>query len=349
MALLLGVLAFAIACGMVPVAVSVAQKTGMLDRPRGYKAHGRITPYLGGLALLVAIVLPLGVLLISVNAAEIAAMIAGGFVLWTLGTADDRWNLRPDVRVVVTLVVAAGAAAAGLGGSILTNNVLDGVITSVFLLGVVNAYNLMDNMDGAALGTAGVTCVVVGAAGAVAGFEALTSIGFIVGAACGGVLMFNFAPAGARIFLGDGGSMPLGFLVGCLLLLGADLAGLSGGAALAGLALGVGLPALDVGLVMFSRRRGGRPLAEGGRDHLTHRLAAVLGRRRAVWVLIAVQVGIVLVATTTGALAEHPAVIAGAAILACAVALVCVARRLPGSLEAPAMAGAVPARRRDRQ
>ncbi len=202
-----------------------------------------------------------------------------------IGTIDDRIALAPRYRVAVELAAAGLLFSAGVHWSPFGSGVLDFVLSAAWVVGIVNAFNLMDNIDGA---TATVTAVSSAAIAVIALLADQTAVGVVslaVAGACLGFLPHNLAGP-ARIFLGDGGSMPLGFMVAALSMAALD-GGSLGGAAVLGGGLVAGLPILDTTLVVVSRHRRGVPFATGGRDHLTHRLLARAGSVHRVVVLLA--------------------------------------------------------------
>ena len=185
------------------------------------------------------------------------------------------------------LITAAIGAKNGLGWSAFNSDVASLALTIIWIVGLVNAFNLMDNIDGAT-GTVGMVCaagagiVVLAYGGIATAVLALALCG-----ACAGFLVYNLRRP-SRVFLGDGGSMPIGFIVAAVLMAGSwDVGGL-GAAAIVAVAPLVGLPILDTTLVLVSRARRGVPLLSGGRDHLTHRLLGPLGTPRRVAVTLAV-------------------------------------------------------------
>jgi UDP-GlcNAc:undecaprenyl-phosphate GlcNAc-1-phosphate transferase len=143
----------------------------------------------------------------------------------------------------------------------------------------------MDNMDGAAASVVGISAAGTGALAVVAGDPTLAALCLGLAGACAGFLPRNLARP-SRIFMGDGGSMPLGLLIAGASMKVASAGGL-GAAGVLEAALILGLVILDTMLVIVSRRRGGRPLMTGGRDHLTHRLRTRLRTPRAVAISLA--------------------------------------------------------------
>jgi len=273
-ALLLAVL---VTWAVTPLAIRLAHLTGFIDRPAGYKGHHAPTPYLGGSAIMVGIL----VAALSFGGAGGGrwVLVAGAIVLWVLGTADDRLNLSPLVRVVAEAAVAAMLYATGHGWG-LHPGILDLLLTIAWVIGVVNAVNLMDNMDGTAGAVAGASALAAAALAIVVGDTGLAVLSLAVAGACAGFLPRNLSRP-ARIFMGDGGSMPLGFLLAGVTMAASAHGSLGPGALVIG-GLLVGLALLDTALVTFSRRVGGRPLLTGARDHLTHRLRTRLGSAQAV-------------------------------------------------------------------
>jgi UDP-GlcNAc:undecaprenyl-phosphate GlcNAc-1-phosphate transferase len=180
----------------------------------------------------------------------------------------------------------------------------------------------MDNLDGACGSLVAAASVGIGAFALLNGDLTLAAVSFGLTGACLGFLHSNLARP-ARIFLGDGGSMPMGFIVAALAIAAPPVADLGNGAVLIA-ALFVGLVILDTTLVVISRRRRRVPLLTGGRDHLTHRLLGLLGSpRRVAGTLAAVQLGLcalALLATSLGRVAvlwiAAEAVIGGIAAIA---------------------------------
>jgi UDP-GlcNAc:undecaprenyl-phosphate GlcNAc-1-phosphate transferase len=236
-----------------------------------------------------------------------------------VGTIDDRVNLSPWLRVGATIAAGVGLWVGDLGWNIFPGSGLDLALTVAWVLGLVNAFNLMDNVDGACGSVAAAASVGIGAFALVKGDVTLAAVAFGLVGGCLGFLRSNLARP-ARIFLGDGGSMPVGFIVAATAIAGPPIADLGNGAVLTA-ALLVGLVIFDTTLVVISRRRRVVSLLTGGRDHLTHRLlggsarrvartlavvqlslcalalgAAGLGRVAVLWIAAAVVVGIAAIA-----------------------------------------------------
>src|SRR5680860_1179728 len=295
------ILAFGLALGAAfaatPVAIAVATRTGFHDRPVGYKGHKAPTPYLGGAAVVAAFVF--AGLTVGGELSRLSPIVGCAFAMWCLGTLDDRVALSANIRLTVEFAAASTLWAVGLGWSLFEVAPLDLLITNLWVVGLVNAFNLMDNMDGVAATVGGVTAAVVAVLALVGGDVALAVLCAGMSGACLGFLPYNLAGP-ARIFLGDGGSLSIGLVVAAAIMALPDANELGSTQILAAVML-AGLPVVDTALVMISRRRARIPLLTGGRDHMTHRLATRLGEPRRVAIALgtiqavlgAVAVGVV--------------------------------------------------------
>ncbi|MDQ3632383.1 MAG: O-antigen ligase family protein [Actinomycetota bacterium] len=262
-----------------PVAIRVACHLEFFDKPAGYKGHARPTPYLGGAAVMAGFLLVAGAL--GGDVGRSAPVLGGAALLWALGTIDDRRHVSPGLRAGLEVALAAGVWALGHGWALGLGSAIDLAATCLWILAVVNAFNLFDNMDGASSTMALVVSGAVAILGIIEGDTWLVVTGAALSGACFGFLPHNLSRPNARIFLGDGGSMPIGFAVATLVMMGSGDALPEFQALLIGLLL-VGIPALDTCLVIVSRRRKGISILTGGRDHLTHRTRRRVQSARAV-------------------------------------------------------------------
>jgi UDP-GlcNAc:undecaprenyl-phosphate GlcNAc-1-phosphate transferase len=294
-----------------PVAIRIARSTNLLDRPRGFRTHARATPYLGGAAVFLGFLAGAwvhGTLWDS----HLKTLFAGAAVMWLVGTVDDRVALGPWVRVLAEVTVGVLLWNGGLGWSLFPGDVADLIVTVLWVVGLVNAFNLMDNLDGAATTVAGVCAAGVAFLTLSQGPESLTALAVALSGACIGFLHYNLARP-ARIFLGDGGSMLLGFLVAALVM-GAWRENVMEGVDFLPAIMLAGLPVLDMTLVIVSRRRRGVSVATGGRDHLSHRLLAKLGSPLRVAIALGLAQGALCAAAIAMMSWEQQAVLTGATV-----------------------------------
>jgi len=314
-------LAVVLALVLTPQAARVAMRTGFLDHPLGYKQHGRATPYLGGCAVMLAVLVP--ALLWGGLTGRFLALGLGAGALWVVGTLDDRLNLSPWLRMGVEAVAAVGLWSADLGWGVFSADLLNLALTIVWVIGVVNAFNLMDNLDGATGTVAAATAVGIATFALMNGDSELAAIAGALSGACVGFLYYNLARP-ARIFLGDGGSMPIGFIAAAAAIAataGADL----GASALPCAAMIVGLVILDTTRVVISRRRRGVTLLTGGRAHLTHRLLALTGTPQTIAAMLGVlQLALCAVAATAADNGRHAVLWSATCTLVIGIAVIAV-------------------------
>ena len=318
-----------------PLMIRVARRAGILDHPGGYKRHALPTPYLGGLGILIAVLVAL---VVTAGTSEPVPIVACGAVaICLLGTADDRRTISATLRLAVQAGVGVSVWAAGAGWN---SGLPDGVELALTVLCVVlavNAFNLIDNMDGATSSAAVGSVLGIAAIAVILDAEAwVILVALALLGACLAFLPFNLAKP-ARIFLGDGGSTLLGFLV-VLAAMGA-LQDESATAQSATIALLLGIPLLDTAFVMVSRRRRGIPLLTGGHDHLTHRMLAWTGSPwKVAAIVVSAQTVLSGLAAAAIGLSSTAAMLAGAlyglaAVVVIAIAVVERGER-PGELRA---------------
>jgi UDP-GlcNAc:undecaprenyl-phosphate GlcNAc-1-phosphate transferase len=268
---------------LVPIAMRVAGRLNFYDRPAGYKAHVHPTPYLGGAAVIPAVCV-VGVLL-GGDVARFATAGGCAMALCAVGTLDDRVGLSPWTRLVAAFAAAVGLWIAGLGWSFGWGAAGDLAITGLWVVALVNALNLMDNMDGAAASVSAASALGIAALAMKAGDAALAALALSLCGGCLAFLRFNLRRP-AAIFLGDGGSMSLGLLTAAGTMALPMRTRLGWPALLVG-GLVVAVPALDTLLVIWSRTRRSVSILTGGRDHLTHRLRARVSSPHAVALVLA--------------------------------------------------------------
>jgi UDP-GlcNAc:undecaprenyl-phosphate/decaprenyl-phosphate GlcNAc-1-phosphate transferase len=306
-----------------PVARRLAVRSGFYDHPTGYKAHPAPTAYLGGAAVVTGFTL--GALILGQDMSRFWPILACALALMVLGTLDDRFAVRPSRRIAGELGAAVVLWHYDLGWTFLGSGFEELILTAVWIVGFTNAFNLMDNMDGATSTVAAVCAAGIAAEALVVGGEqGVAVLALALCGACLGFLRYNLRPgAPASIFLGDGGSMPIGFVVAALAM-NIPVDEHLGWPVLLVAALLLGIPVLDTLLVVVSRTRRRVSLVTAGRDHLTHRLRMKLGSPRAVACALAVTQaavsGLAIVAAEIGRtsiiVAATACLVAGGAIVA---------------------------------
>ncbi|HYM80033.1 MAG TPA: MraY family glycosyltransferase [Candidatus Limnocylindria bacterium] len=271
--------AFALAAllglGLAPIGIRVAWAVGFLDHPEARKLHASATALLGGLVVFAAALLSwFAILLVRAGATEPQPvfLIAGAIVALLLGLWDDRYGMHPVFKLSGQALSAAFLLASGAVLDLGWPGPLELVITVVALVALMNAVNFLDNMNGMVAGLAGIALVGFSIGSLARGDEGVAAAQLALAGACAGFLPFNFPRA--RMFLGDAGSLFLGYSLGASAVLAFQ--GAPRGWGQIGPLLVLAYPAFDMTFVVINRLRERRRIYEGGRDHSNHRLASVL-------------------------------------------------------------------------
>ena len=291
-----GVLAFFIALFtsvmlVVPVRV-FALRVGMVDLPGPRKVHLTPIPLLGGVAMYLAVILAVLLAFHGPARTQIAGILLGATLVAAVGILDDRGLLHHQVKLFAGMPLAAAILLVSgiraqffsviLGGR--SGDLLDAALTVVWVVGITASFSILDHMDGLCAGVAAMASVFFTMLAYLNGQTLVTTLAAAVLGAAAGFLRWNFKPA--KIFMGDGGAMFLGFLMATLgLKLRLEHANPLSSWLAPILILGVTI--FDTTLVTISRsRRGLLPFAAPGKDHAAHRLSNLgLGHRGAVLAL----------------------------------------------------------------
>src|SRR5882724_8945302 len=259
---------------------ALALRVGMVDQPGPRKVHLEPIPLLGGLAIYGGVLLGVFSLFQGEARAQIGAILAGATLIAAVGILDDRGWLHHQVKLFVGMPVAAGILL--VGGRI--GNVLDAVFSVIWVVGITASFSILDHMDGLCAGIAAMASVFFAMLAYLHGQTLVTTLAAAVLGAATGFLRWNFKPA--KIFMGDGGAMFLGFLMATLGLK-LRMEHTSHLASWLAPILILGVTIFDTTLVTISRaRRGLLPFATPGKDHAAHRLSNLgLGHRGAVLTL----------------------------------------------------------------
>lgn len=258
-----------------PFVIQYAIQKNILDHPIEHKSHTVAVPYLGGVAIVIVfVVVVISLSLIQFSNEDqtellIVLLIAVG--LSFVGLIDDLRKLSPVWRIATEIVAAIIVWSLGVGITVTTVGIVDCILTILWIVGITNAFNLLDNMDGLSAGIAAISGLTIFALAAtnrqflVAGL----SIGFV--GCVGGFLRHNFHPA--RIYMGDGGALFVGFMIsylGMKLRFDHDRV-ISALVPVSACSLAV----FDTTIVTVSRLANKRSPFQGGQDHVSHRLVRI--------------------------------------------------------------------------
>ena len=296
-----------------PAFASAAQRIGLVVHPRSDRWHRAVTPLLGGAAMALGALVALAAL--GPAQRGVAVVILCALLAFGLGLLDDFRHLAPATKLVGQVIVASVLALGGVHAELVPIVPVSFVITVLWVVVMMNAVNLLDNMDGLAAGVSAIGAAVLVLTAASGNVAAPPVAAVTLGAALG-FLFHNFHPA--RVFMGDAGSQLLGLLLAAAALLHTSSGAANVGLALLGPLAAAALPIFDTALVATSRGIAGIPISQGGRDHSSHRLAALgLTDRGAVIVLYLVAGGFALLGLLAASVSAllAPLVILGVVLL----------------------------------
>jgi UDP-GlcNAc:undecaprenyl-phosphate GlcNAc-1-phosphate transferase len=280
--------------GATPVFRRLAGRLGMVDRPDARRVHLSPVPLLGGIAIYAGFIMALLLFGEGWVVSQAISILIGATIVSFLGIWDDRWGVRPVMKLLGQAIAASIVILSGVQVSFLPNQALNLLITFLWIVGITNALNLLDNMDGLSGGVGAVAAAYFLLLAGLNGQYLVASLAAALLGVCIGFLVYNFNPA--SIFMGDAGSMFLGFVLAAV---GIKLRFPNHPNVITWMipVVVLGLPIFDTTLIVVSRlRRGINPLTNPGKDHVSHRLVSLgLSQRRAVILLYGVCCGLGLV------------------------------------------------------
>ncbi|HMM27527.1 MAG: MraY family glycosyltransferase [Chloroflexota bacterium] len=314
---------FAAAVGFTPITKRLAVVLGVLDQPSARKVHQNPTPLMGGLAIYGALVLALLLFSPPFYLVELGAILAGATWLVLVGFVDDRRGMQPLVKLGGQTIAAIVLVLAGIQVRIFPSQALNVTFTLLWIVGIINAMNFQDNMDGLAAGITAIASITFFVMAVQQELSLVGSMAAALGGASIGFLIYNFNPASS--FMGDMGSMVLGFLL-AVLAIKLDFRVPAERQVVTWMVpvVVLGLPIFDTVLVTLTRLIEGRSPMVGGKDHTSHRLVSLgLSQRAAVLALYAVcaALGFAAVQLSHASISEGATIGAGLAVAA-AVAFV---------------------------
>lgn len=270
-------MSFVIAYFSIPLVIKIAYRIGAIDQPDQRKVHEKAIPRLGGLAIFTAFMFCM--LFIVKVSGPFLGIIIGGFVIFLVGMLDDIYQISPWLKLIGQCIAAAIAMYSGVMVHFLTNP-FDGMLglgylsyplTFLWIVGISNAINLIDGLDGLAAGVSGIAAITMGIVAVLQGQIMVFIVAMILVSSIAGFLPYNFHPA--RIFMGDGGSNFLGFVLSCLAIMG-----LAKSAAIIALFVPIlilGIPIFDTFFAIIRRIYNKKPIFMPDKAHLHHRLMAI--------------------------------------------------------------------------
>ena len=291
-------LSFVLADCLTPLVRQMGVRLKLYDFPDGRrKIHRKPIPTLGGLSVFTAFYLSFGILFLikgakgliaPLSSAKAVAFFVGGAMVVIIGVHDDLRKLSPTTKLLFQVLIGFLLYAAGyriavlsnpLGGEPIHLGIVSPIVTILWIIGIINAFNLIDGIDGLATGigvfvSLNILILALANGKMIAGIYALALLGSLLG-----FLRYNFPPA--KIFLGDTGSMLIGYVVAITAIQGSHKG--SSVVALLSPIIALGLPIVDTLLAIVRRVVKGRSIFSADSDHIHHRLLKLgLTKREAV-------------------------------------------------------------------
>lgn len=313
-----------------PVAIFIAPKIGAVDIPKdNRRMHDKTMPRFGGFAIFIGTMSSIAIFLVPVNP-HMTGILVGGALIYILGLVDDLKGIPAKAKFLGQIVIACVVFAFGIRINFITSffsidhgytfftGVTAFLFTVIWIVGITNTVNLIDGLDGLAAGVAMIASFSIAYAAYISwGDEGPSVAALSMLALAGGALGFlpyNFNPA--KIFMGDSGSLFLGFMLAVLSIEGATKSATVVATIAPVLVLGV--PIFDTAFAILRRLINRRPIMEADKDHLHHRIMAIgFGQRRAVLMLYGVSatMGVAAVLLTRDLFVESFALLAIAGML----------------------------------
>ena len=280
-------LSFVLTLLCTPVVIKIAHRYNWIAHPKKDRWHSKPTALMGGIGIFASAAMTAFVM----SGVGIPLSIClGAAIMFVVGLVDDLKGVRPGGKLIAQLVATGLLVYEGFTfGSQFPYWVLL-PLTLFWMIGITNALNLLDNMDGLSAGIACTISLGLGAFAWLSGNWVGAVMAMTIAGTSGGFLVFNFKPA--RIFMGDSGSMFLGYCVAALaLMIHADVPSGNGFVIVFASVLTMAVPILDTSLVTIVRTLSGRSISQGGRDHTSHRLVFLgLSEKNAVLTLYGVSI-----------------------------------------------------------
>jgi UDP-GlcNAc:undecaprenyl-phosphate GlcNAc-1-phosphate transferase len=313
-------LAWGTAFAFTPRLREAAIRFGIVDAPDGkLKKHERPVAYLGGIAVALGVLIALGVTYRFDQ--QLLAVLLGGKILLVLGLVDDLGSLSPKVKLAGQIIAALVLVKAGVSIQLVFLPEWASIpLTVLWMVGVTNAFNLIDIMDGLSSGVGAVAALFFAGIALAGGLDTTAFLGVALAGALLGFRHYNVEPA--SIYLGDTGSLFTGFVLGALGMVNAYTEVHRLGALVPALVLGV--PLFDMLFVMYIRWRRGLPVMLGSPDHIALRLRKWRLTTRStvrVNVLASVLVGVVGVAVMVSSLTIALWILGGLVAVVLAIAV----------------------------
>jgi len=291
------ILSFLSVYTLTPFVIRFARKTNFIDNPNSRKVHVKATPLLGGVSVFIGFFIMTCYLVITkqhVLNIEIIGYLVAALIIVIVGIVDDKYGMNPILKLVGQLLSCLIFLISNDLLTILGPIYVTLPLLILWMVGLMNAMNFLDNMDGIITGMSGILSKQLEFAGDA---DYISLLSLIFAGSVLGFLPYNFNPA--KIFLGDAGSMFIGYFLASMGILSGKLAVTRMNNDLYYLlpVLLLSFAIFDISLVSFTRKRDGRKISQGGKDHSTHRIGTALGSSK-ITAFIVYLINIIIVLVT---------------------------------------------------
>ena len=275
--LLAFIISMATAIAVTPLVIKLAHKIGAVDKPSERKVHQNVMPRLGGLAIFIAVIA--GYFVAGLYEAKITGIMVGALIIIVLGIIDDKYEISAKIKLLGQILAACAVMGSGLTIDVLNIpfigvfelGIFSYVVTLFWILAITNAINLIDGLDGLSAGISSIVFASIAFLAFSADKMLILTLSLILLVSTLGFLFHNFYPA--KIFMGDTGSMFLGYAISILSLLGLYKSVTLFSFVVPIMILGV--PIFDTSFAIIRRVVNRKPISVADKSHLHHRLLAL--------------------------------------------------------------------------
>ncbi len=278
---------FCLSAILTPLIKSIASRFEIVARPKEDRWHKQVIPLLGGVSIYLSFLIPYILFLPKAN--ETIGLMVGATAIFIWGLVDDLRGLSPQAKIIGQIICASLVITFGIIIKIIPIPVIAIPLTILWVVGITNSFNLLDNMDGLSCGVAAIASTTLFVCSLLLkNYEVATASLILVGATLG-FLPYNFYPA--KIFMGDCGALFIGFTLSSLTIEGTWKQASHLFMVLLTPVLALAVPIFDTAFVTITRKINGRSIAAGGRDHTSHRLVFLgLPEKKAVLTLYVISI-----------------------------------------------------------
>ncbi|NLY70569.1 MAG: undecaprenyl/decaprenyl-phosphate alpha-N-acetylglucosaminyl 1-phosphate transferase [Clostridiales bacterium] len=289
--------AFVITLVLTPLAIKIAPKIGAMDVPKDdRRMHTESMPRFGGIAIFIGSMAAMFFILPIEVTSGVKGIAIGATIILIMGIVDDIWSLSAKIKLAIQILCACILFASSVRISFISDPFGDGyiyfpwfvslVVTVIWIVGITNTINLIDGLDGLAAGVSFIATVCIAYIAYIHGRYEIAMAFMALAGSCLGFLPWNFHPA--KIFMGDGGSLYLGFMIASISVLSPMKSATVIATVLPIFVLAI--PIFDTIFAIFRRIKNGRPIMEADNEHLHHLIMTIgMGQKRSVLTLYGIS------------------------------------------------------------